>query len=102
MALRVSLAAVAIAVGLAGCGSSGSTTTIPGVVSPVPGGADPAAVKVIDGWVTTLRQGDIQAAAHFFAIPSVASNPPTVVRITDMHAAVLFNKSLPCGARLVR
>src|SRR5436190_8050577 len=104
MALRATLAAVAIATVLAGCGSGGTETTIPGLVGPaaVPGGADPAAVKVIDDWVSTLREGDIHRAARYFAIPSIASNPPTVVRISSLHDAVLFNRTLPCGARLVR
>ena len=89
---------------LAGCGGGGSDLTIRGVAGPsdVPGGADPADVKVIDAWVTTLRHGNEKAAARYFAIPSVAANPPAVVRIESLHDAVLFNESLPCGARLVR
>jgi limonene-1,2-epoxide hydrolase len=89
---------------LAGCGGGGSDTTIPGLSGPagVPGGADPADVKVIDAWVTTLRRGDVEGAAGYFAIPSRAANPPAVIRIESLHDAVVFNESLPCGARLVR
>src|SRR5205809_6765787 len=91
-------------IALGGCGGGGSDTTIPGIsgAKAVPGGADPADVKVIDAWVTTLRHGDVRAAAGYFAIPSVAANPPAVIRIQSLHDAVLFNESLPCGARLVR
>ena len=67
----------------------------------IPGDADPEAVAVIDDWSTKLRNGDVDAAAALFAIPSVAQNGPTV-RIEDVADARLFNASLPCGAELVR
>jgi len=57
---------------------------------------------VIDGWATALRQGDVEAAAGYFAIPSVAENGPILVRIRSAGDAVQFNESLPCGARLIR
>ena len=57
---------------------------------------------MIDGWVTALRHGDANAAAGFFAIPSVAENGPVLLRIRSTEDAVQFNESLPCGARLVR
>jgi hypothetical protein len=66
----------------------------------VPGGADPAAVEVIDEWATELTEGDIDAAAARFAIPSVAANG-VVIEIRDLDDARLFNASLPCGAELV-
>ena len=68
----------------------------------IAGDADPAAVEVIDEWSTTLRQGDLEAAAGFFAIPSVAENGPTLIPIEDRGDARVFNASLPCGARLIR
>jgi hypothetical protein len=68
----------------------------------VPGGADPAEAKVIDEWATTLSEGDVDGAARYFAIPSVAENGPTLIRIRDLDDARLFNATLPCGAELVR
>jgi hypothetical protein len=68
----------------------------------VVGSADPGDVAVIDGWVTALRQGDVDAAAEYFAIPSVAENGPVLVRIRSLDDARQFNESLPCGARLIR
>ena len=62
--------------------------------------ANPADIEVIDAWVKVLREGDVDAAAEFFAIPSVAENGPTL-RITSRAQARLFNESLPCGAVLV-
>jgi hypothetical protein len=65
----------------------------------VPGGADPAAVAVIDDWARALSDGDVDGAAEFFAIPSLAVNGLTL-RITDLTTARRFNSSLPCGATL--
>jgi hypothetical protein len=83
-----------LACALAACGgSSGETAT------EIPGGADPAAVEVIDRWARTLNEGDVEGAAEFFALPSVAQNGPTL-RIESVEDARLFNSSLPCGATL--
>ena len=67
----------------------------------IPGGADPEAVQVIDDWSTKLRNGDVDAAAELFAIPSVAQNGLTA-EIDSVGDARLFNASLPCGAELIR
>jgi hypothetical protein len=68
----------------------------------IPGGADPDEARVIDDWARTLREGDIDGAARYFAIPSVAENGPALIEIRDREDARLFNASLPCGAELVR
>jgi hypothetical protein len=65
----------------------------------VPGGADAAAVEVIDDWARTLRSGDIAGAAALFAIPSVAVNG-LALKIDTAADARRFNESLPCGAVL--
>lgn len=67
----------------------------------VTGDANPADVRVIDAWSDALREGDVDAAAAYFAIPSVAENGP-LLRIRSEDDARLFNASLPCGAILVR
>ena len=85
---------------LSACGGGGSPSTT-SADSTVSGDANPADVQVIDGWVTALRHGDVNAAAGYFAIPSVAENGP-LLRIRSTEDAVRFNESLPCGARLVR
>jgi hypothetical protein len=88
------LFAVLLALGLGACGGGDEDPDIPG-------GADPEAIAVIDDWSTKLRNGDVDAAAELFAIPSVAQNGPTV-HIGDVGEARLFNASLPCGAELIR
>ena len=67
----------------------------------VPGNADPADVRVIEEWSSTLRAGDVEGAAELFALPSVAENV-IVVPIEDSEDARRFNASLPCGAELIR
>jgi limonene-1,2-epoxide hydrolase len=96
-ALGVTLTAAVLALG--GCGGSSSTSS---GTSTTAGNADPAAVQVIDGWVTALRHGDVDAAARFFAIPSVAQNGPVLLHIKSLDDARRFNETLPCGARLIR
>jgi limonene-1,2-epoxide hydrolase len=68
----------------------------------VPGDAEPQAVAVIGAWVDALRRGDVEAAAEYFAIPSIAENGPLLTEIDSRADAVRFNESLPCGARLIR
>ena len=67
----------------------------------IPGEADPADVEVIDRWARTLAGGDIEGAADFFAIPSVAENG-SLLEIEDQADARRFNAALPCGAELIR
>jgi hypothetical protein len=60
------------------------------------------AVAVIEGWVRTLSAGDVQGAADYFALPSVAENGTPPLTLRSRADVVAFNRSLPCGARLVR
>jgi hypothetical protein len=86
---------------LSGCGGGDSSSSTSATTTVV-GDADPTDVAVINGWVTALRHGDVDTAAGYFAIPSVAENGPILVRIRSTDEAVRFNESLPCGARLIR
>jgi hypothetical protein len=99
-----------IALPIAGCGGCGDeTSSNGGTVSTgnqgsapkIAGDAVPGDVRVINGWVTTLRHGDVDAAARYFAIPSVAENG-VLIHIRSLNDARHFNQSLPCGARLIR
>lgn len=88
----------------AGCGIESDSTAPADQVSEaaeVPGDADPEATQVIADWADALRSGDVEAAAGYFAIPSVAENGPLLVRIRSESDAVAFNETLPCGAELV-
>jgi limonene-1,2-epoxide hydrolase len=86
---------------IVGCGESEepADTAAP---EDVPGDADPEDKRVIGAWVDALRSGDVDEAASFFAIPSVAENGPILVRIRSEADAIAFNESLPCGAEMIR
>ncbi len=101
MRLPASIVALALALALAACGDDEPAPADEGNGIEIVGDADPAEVQVIDDWATALASGDVDAAAGYFAIPSVAQNGPEV-RIEDAGDARLFNASLPCGAELVR
>lgn len=59
-------------------------------------------VAVIEGWIEALSDGDVAAAADYFAVPSVAQNGPTAITLRTRDDIAAFNRSLPCGAELVR
>ena len=102
MAARAAGALLVLAVfALSACGG-GSSTSSTATTSTVAGDANPADVKVIDGWVTALRHGNVDAASKYFAIPSVAENGSILAHIRSFGEARRFNESLPCGARLIR
>ena len=102
MSIRALIAITVLSlVALSACGG-GSSTSATSSTATAGGNADPADVRVINGWVNSLRHGDVDAAADYFAIPSVAENGPILVRIRSTEDARRFNESLPCGARLVR
>ena len=93
------IAPLVISLALTGCGSDEDAAE---QRSSVPGGADPAALEVIEAWSSTLREGDVEGAAEFFALPSDARNGPVAIHITERADAVRFNERLPCGAVLER
>jgi hypothetical protein len=83
---------------LSACGGGGEPAD---KAAEIPGEADPADVEVIDQWARTLAGGDVEGAAAFFAIPSVAENG-ILLEIEDEADAREFNAALPCGAELIR
>jgi len=104
-ALCVSLAA---SLALAACGGGkdkGPATTTARAAVPAPvvaAGVSRIAVGIVRRWADTLRRGDVSAATAFFAVPSFVANGGPPAHLTT-HAAILdFNRSLPCGARLLR
>jgi hypothetical protein len=86
--------------------SPGGTITIP---APGPTGvhANPSAVGVIRAWSDALRHGNVDGAAHFFALPSVminggdANGSASVIKIHTIAQAEAANATLPCGARFL-
>jgi hypothetical protein len=66
---------------------------------------DADAVKVIQGWSSALRHGDVRAAALYFGRPSELINGGNGnvigLRIDTIAQAEAANETLPCGAKFV-
>jgi hypothetical protein len=118
---RLIVLAFAAAVTLAACGGSSaghSTRSVtqqavsPGTAAPPqdysnyypPGthAATRAAVRAINGWADSLRAGHVQKATKWFDLPVVMENASPVTRLSSRHAVYEFNKTLPCGAHVVK
>jgi hypothetical protein len=106
------------AVGVVGCGgvsdSERFSLRTPGTDKPIvreiagsqkvrTGRPTKAEIAVIRGWANALRAGHVAAAADFFALPVLVADGTNPLRPLKRRAEVVdFNKSLPCGAKLVR
>ncbi len=121
--MRPQWAIAGLALVLAACGGTAQSNrldlTTPGVHTgdPVPtSAATPEATatpttkritsaekRVIKGWSDSLRQGRVNAASKYFEVPSmVANNTPDPVELTSVEDVREFNRTLPCGAKLLR
>ena len=71
---------------------------------PTPQGKPAAAedVAVIRGWADALRQGHLERAVRYFAIPSFVSNGTPPIKLTSREDVRFFNRTLPCGAKVLR
>jgi hypothetical protein len=99
---------LAAAVVLAGCGGGDDkqTRTAAADTRPKPSAPhvapNPAAVRVIRGWTDTLRQGHVKAASRYFSVPAIVSNNTPPIQLKTRPEIEFFNRTLPCGAVLVR
>jgi hypothetical protein len=112
---------------LAGCGSSDrfdlktprpkATPTVeangqleaPGAATPTPtptpSGGEPVTrreERVIRAWASALRHGHVARAARAFALPVLVANGDPPRELHTRAQAKAFNRSLPCGAIVVR
>jgi hypothetical protein len=62
---------------------------------------DAGDVRVVRGWADTLRRGDVRGAARYFALPAIVSNGTRPIRLDTRPAVRFFNRTLPCGAKVV-
>jgi hypothetical protein len=93
----IALLFIAAVLLLPSCGGDDESTT-PGAPAASLEGPEED-IEVIREWSEALSEGDIDAAAEYFALPSVAENGITI-DIETREDAGLFNETLPCGAEL--
>jgi hypothetical protein len=106
-----SFAPLGAALVLASCGGGGGDDDDDRLRLRTPGAAeerartpdevDPADVRVVRGWADTLRRGDIRGAARYFALPSIVSNGTPPIRLETRAQVRFFNRTLPCGAKVI-
>jgi hypothetical protein len=59
--------------------------------------------RVIKGWADSLRRGRVNAASRYFSVPSrISNNTPDWVYLDSPSDVKEFNRTLPCGAKLLR
>jgi hypothetical protein len=67
------------------------------------GPAKRASTRVIRRWLAALTRGDVERAAHYFALPSKFQNTGTpVLHIDSEEERIAVNLSLTCGANAER
>ena len=114
---RVAWLVPALVLALAGCGSSGDRfdlRTPPGPAPAPTSTSSPSSSaltekepitrmeqRVIRGWASTLRHGNVARAARYFALPAEVSNGFAPVKISTRAQARAFNRILSCGAIVV-
>lgn len=101
---RALVALLGLAAAVAGCGDSATSPRRPASAARAPAKTSGRSgdARVIRRWADTLRAGDVEAAARLFAVPVTVENGAPALRLTSSDEVVAFNRSLPCGARLLR
>ena len=112
MRMTAWLASAAGALALGGCGGGGDdpkpTARAEQRSEPVPAPEpaetklDQADVRIVRAWADTLRRGRVRAAARYFAVPSTVANGTVPLELKTRAQARFFNRTLPCGAKLIR
>lgn len=103
------LAGLALATSACGSSTSRTATTPPppkhaATPPPVPDRklASAGDTAVVRGWADALRHGRLERAVRYFAIPSVVSNGTSPIKLTSRDDVRFFNRTLPCGAKVLR
>jgi hypothetical protein len=60
------------------------------------------AVAVITAWSDQLRAGHVARAASYFDVPVIVQNATPPVRLDNKREVLAFNRTLPCGAHIVK
>jgi hypothetical protein len=60
------------------------------------------AVAIITAWSNELRKGHVVRAASYFDVPVIVQNATPAFRLDNRKEVLAFNRTLPCGAHIVR
>lgn len=107
------LAGLALVPSACGSGSGKTATTPPPpkrAATPTPTSppapdrklASAGDAAVVRGWADALREGHLERAVRYFAIPSVVSNGTKPIKLSSRDDVRFFNRTLPCGAQVMR
>ena len=66
-----------------------------------PAGAARSPAAVVRAWSAAINRGDNEAAANLFARNATVAQGSYVLPLRTHKLAVLWNKSLPCAARIL-
>jgi hypothetical protein len=59
--------------------------------------------RIIKGWSDSLRDGRVTAASRYFQVPVfVSNNTPGYIILGTLDEVKEFNRTLPCGAKLIK
>lgn len=99
------LVGLGLALTLGACGGGGGAvereTDAQPPATTTPSHVDSAEARVVRAWADALRRGHVAAAAAYFALPAVVANGSPPLHLSTRATVRSFNRSLPCGARLV-
>ncbi|HEY6891190.1 MAG TPA: hypothetical protein VI300_25520 [Solirubrobacter sp.] len=83
--------------------SETATPTPDATAKPSAGKVTAAEKRIIKGWSDSLRQGRVEAASRYFQIPVlISNNTPGYIILGTQDEVMEFNRTLPCGAKLIR
>ena len=108
-----------VSITLVGCGGGGSHSTTTAVRTTTPAYSPPAKdysnyyppgthkasaaqTRVITRWSNELRAGHVRRAAAYFALPVIVQNATPPLRLTSRRQVLEWNRTLPCGAHVVK
>ena len=110
MPLRVAVVLAALV--LAGCGGGKDDQTPKAKEKPTAEATATAAPSTrgsnvsvaedatIRGWADALRNGEVDRAVGYWAVPAVFSNGDAPLRLQSADAVRLVNEGFPCGAKV--
>jgi hypothetical protein len=58
--------------------------------------------RIIKGWSDSLRDGQVDRASRYFQVPVLVSNNAPDAVLGTKDAVKEFNRTLPCGAKLIK